>query len=60
MEVIESIVLEEIIFDTFEQKAQHTIGKLRLLRGRWISEFWLNCMHDMHFQVKKLAIDGVL
>lgn len=45
----------EIIWNGFEEEAKNTIGE-----SSWMLGIWNNTMNNMHFEVEKLTVNGVL
>ena len=46
----------KVIRHCLEKETQDTVGK----SGRLISSIWNNSMHNVHFEIEKLSVDGML
>lgn len=57
--IVYLILFEKFFFDSFEQKAQNSMWKLRFVLGKLI-DAWVQFMHNMHFQVHQFPINRVL
>lgn len=60
MEVIDTIVRKPVILDSLEKEAENTICELRLFGCITTYVLWLDGVHDVHLEVQKLTINGML
>ena len=45
----------KIIWNCLEEESKNTVGEFG-----WLSAVWSNTVDDMHLEVEKFSIDGVL
>jgi hypothetical protein len=60
MVIINSVVGEEVIFDSTEEEAQDTVGELRLVGSVSADILWLKGMNDVHLKIEQFSINRML